>query len=252
MYKIVTIVIGISLVLFGGGLTLLVVKGEQKGSGKQNPHERFPEVSGTQNPHIYSERLPTDKEMQDLLQGFRRNIAVLPTDPDRRTVEVKSQLTSFQQAWAEVNPTIAPFLGQRGRTTWMDYVSIYPSRTQGTVCIIQASEVGEQTVRIDLAIGTVVNGSVQTTAQQVLVLEQNTLGVASIKESRPIITEFADPPLPLPVAASDLPESTRMLELERFNQANCTADLPETASMVTPSPRSLQSPDHRVIDAETR
>jgi hypothetical protein len=118
----------------------------------------------------------------------------------------------------------------------MDSLSIYPSRTQGKVCIIQASEVGEQTVRIDLVIGTVVKGRVQTTAKQVLVLEQNTLGVASIKDSRPIITAFQEPPLPLLSAASALPESTRMSELERFNQANCTTDLPETASRVNPSP----------------
>jgi hypothetical protein len=66
------------------------------------------------------------------------------------------------------------------------------------------------------------------------VLEQNTLGVATVKDSRPIITAFQEPPFPLPSAASALPENTRMSELERFNQANCTANLPETASKVTP------------------
>jgi hypothetical protein len=240
MHKIFAVVTRISLVLLGGWLTLFVVKGEQNGLDKQNPHifsehavKGEQKGSSEQNPRIYSERLPTDKEVQYLLQGFRRNIAFLGRDPDRRTVADKNKLTAFQKAWAQVNPTIAPFLGRRGRTTWMDSMSIYPSRTQGTVCIIQASEVGEQTVRIDLAIGTVVKDSIQTTAKQVLVLEQNILGVATIKESRPIITEFNQPPTPLPSAASALLESTRISELERFNQANCTAELPEAASKVT-------------------
>jgi hypothetical protein len=215
MHKIVAVVIGISLVLLGGGLTLFVVKEELVVKGEQNG-------SDEQKPHIFSERLPTDAEMQGLRQRFIHDIAFLSEYGDQRTVTEKNQITSFQQAWTNVNPTIAPFLGQRRS---INDLFIYPSRNQGTVCVLQWIEVAHHTVELNLAIGTVVNGRVQTTDQQVLVLDQNYLGIASIKQSKPTIIAL-DPPLPLPTSIY-FANSTPMLE--RFNRANCTADLPETA-----------------------
>ncbi len=223
MRKIIPVVLVVSLVLLGAGLTLLVV------SRGQND-------SGIQNPHIFSERLPTDEEMKGLRQNLRREIADLSKYGDHRTATEKKQITSFQQAWAKVNPTIAPFLGQRRGT---DNLGIYPSRTQGTVCISQTFDVGEQTIGMDLAIGTVVKGRVQTTAQQILVLDQNYLGIASVRP-KPYMGPYIralDPPIPLLAASSVVVAfSHSRLMLERFNRANCTNDLPETARRVSLPP----------------
>jgi hypothetical protein len=160
---------------------------------------------------------------------LRRDIALLSKYGDQRTATEKNQITSFQQAWARVNLTIAPFLGQR---PGIDRLFIFPSRNQGTVCVLQFFAAGELTSGLELAIGTVVKGNVQTTAQQILVLEQNYLGVASVRRSTPTIIGI-DPPLPLPTAI-DFTNSPPMLE--RFNRASCTADLPEAAGRVNPSP----------------
>ena len=84
-----------------------------------------------------SERYPTETELQQLAQELRQKIPELENSGfynDRRSFEEWQEISVYVDAWAEVDPEIAPFLGEWGAIEESLY--IYPSTTTGEVCIL--------------------------------------------------------------------------------------------------------------------
>ncbi|HEY9817811.1 MAG TPA: hypothetical protein V6D20_18710 [Candidatus Obscuribacterales bacterium] len=82
-------------------------------------------------------RFPTEAEEQALLEEMRQTIPQLRESgiySDRRTALERDEAEAFSQAWAEVDPAIASFLGE-----WYaieESLAIYPSPHQDVVCIV--------------------------------------------------------------------------------------------------------------------
>ena len=83
---------------------------------------------------MQSERYPTDAELQRAIEEFRRDIPILQRSRQFRQAPLVPALESFINAWSQVDPAVAPFIG-----TWagQEYDwSIYPSNTRGRVCVL--------------------------------------------------------------------------------------------------------------------
>lgn len=180
-----------------------------------------------------SARLPTDAEMQELINKFRSFAASPPTESrgiyskDRRDRAQIQQITSFVKAWSQIHPETAPFLGRW--TAIEESKSIYPSKNKSLVCIIDAFIPYEPDIGYSFSLGTVSNGTIKTDSE-ILIHQGNYLGAAFIYNNKPSIYEYAWPkPLKTPAELMrHVPQnnSTRNRIIEQFQQAGCTASLP--------------------------
>jgi hypothetical protein len=62
-------------------------------------------------------------------------------------------LQSFRNQWAKTNPTVTPFLGlwyDYGFTLYPSYLSIFPSRVRGQVCVLEFTP--QQTVAAEVLV----------------------------------------------------------------------------------------------------
>lgn len=178
-----------------------------------------------------SARLPTDAEMQKLINKFRI-FAASPPDynrgiytKDRRDRTQIQQLTSFVKAWFQIEPATAAFLGEW--TAWEETKSIYPSNVKNRVCIIDSFIPRPRDIGFSFSLGTVSNGKIKTD-RNILIHQGNYLGAAFIHNNKPSIYEYAWPkPLKTPAELMQhVPQSDRDRIIEQFQKAGCTATLP--------------------------
>ncbi|MCC3600065.1 MULTISPECIES: hypothetical protein [unclassified Microcoleus] len=177
-------------------------------------------------------RFPTDAELQQLIEKFRRFAASPPGggrglySTDRRDRIQIQQLTSFVKAWSQIDPATAPFLGKW--TAWEETKSIYPSNLKGRVCIIDGFIPSENNIGFRFGIGTVSNGRIKTD-NYLLIHEKNYLGGIFVYNNEPGIYEYAWPkPLTNPSQLMrNVPLAKRNQLLQQFKEAECTASLPK-------------------------
>jgi hypothetical protein len=168
-----------------------------------------------------SERYPTDIELQHLVQELRQSIADLQASgiyDDRRTPAEQQAISAFADAWAEVDPAIAPFLGEW--TAIEESLYIYPAATRGEVCILDIYlDDG------DFYTGQVRNSRVYTDQNLVFLLDSGYLGSTFVYDDQPGIYEYAHPrPLPDPSEAlrQYYPEA-----VAAFEEAGCLVGIPQ-------------------------
>lgn len=169
-------------------------------------------------------RFPTESEEQTLLEEMRQTIPQLRESgiySDRRTPLERDEAEAFAQAWAEVDPAIAPFLGE-----WYaieESLAIYPSPHQGVVCIVDTYlDIS------DFYLGFVLNEQMYTSTNMILVLDSDflvSLGVYGDNQS-PSHYEYAHPRLPQTPAASDYYVNMHPEIVEQFNRAGCRVGSP--------------------------
>lgn len=168
-----------------------------------------------------SERYPTTIELQQLAQELRRKIPDLQASgfySDRRTFDEWQERLAYAEAWADVDPAIAPFLGEW--TAIEESLYIYPATARGGVCIIDISQ-----DKSKLYTGQVSNGKLYTDQSQVFFLDNNFLGNVSVYENQPSLYEYAHP-RPLPNSSAELrqyyPETAAA-----FEASGCLVGLPQ-------------------------
>ena len=171
------------------------------------------------------DRYPTDAEIQQLVGEMQQNILHFQSIGyylDRRTPEEQQARAAFAFAWAEVDPAIAPFLGDW--TAIEESLMIYPSANAGEVCIVDRFY-AEQA---ELHIGQVVDGKIyaERNSSYVLVLDGGFLGYTSVDNDQPNVYEYSHPrPLEDPATSDYFAEYLPMIA-PQFSQAGCIAGLP--------------------------
>ncbi|MGA7932273.1 MAG: hypothetical protein WCA35_01715, partial [Kovacikia sp.] len=174
------------------------------------------------------QRYLTDRELQSLSQEFKRKLPTLKNDRtgtyrDRRTPAHRKQIQTFVQAWARVDPAIAPFLG--GWTAIEESKLIYPSRTKGKVCIIDTFIPGMNESGVSFTLGNVIKGQVQTGDRKILIRQDGFLGSTFVYQGKPGLYEYGNPrPLEDPTTVNYLRQAPGIVS--QFKQAGCTAGLP--------------------------
>jgi hypothetical protein len=182
-------------------------------------------LSITSSAALASERYPTEQELRTLTQQLKRNIPKLKKSSmyrDRRTPVERQQVKSLVDAWAKADPAIAPFLG-----TWTaieESMSIYPSTTQGQICIIEIF-LADQGSGVSFSTAIVAGNRLRANDQTVKIKEGEFLGSAFVVQGKPGIYEYAHPrPLDNPGTMDFLREKPEILE--QFEQADCSISSP--------------------------
>lgn len=169
-----------------------------------------------------SERHPTDAEVERLLEEMRQNIPNLIESgfyDDRRSSEVRQQRDNFVDVWADVDPAIAPFLGNWAAIE--ENLIIFPAPNQGEVCIIDSHLDAS-----DFYLGRVVEGKLHTDTNLTLVLDSGLLVSTFVYDNQANHYEYGNPrPVEDPTTtyyADYHPEI-----VEQFQQAGCLTGMPE-------------------------
>ncbi|MEM9004029.1 MAG: hypothetical protein AAGE59_10950 [Cyanobacteria bacterium P01_F01_bin.86] len=168
-------------------------------------------------------RYATDAEIQELVAAMRQRIPQLQATGyylDRRTLEEQQERAAFTAAWGEVDPEIAPFLGDW--TAIEEALMIYPAAQPGEVCIID--------IYLDDAAfyrGEVIDGKVYANNNLVLVLDSGFLASIFVGNNQPNLYEYGNPrPLEDPVTTDYFAEYYPEIP-PQFAQAGCLAGLPD-------------------------
>ncbi|AFZ20931.1 hypothetical protein [Allocoleopsis franciscana] len=178
----------------------------------------------------------TDEELQKLMPDFQRQVDYWNQyeEPQRQ-----SEAKAFAENWSRRDPTVAPFLGTWAG--WEQTMDIYPSTTEGQVCIIYTDDTAQV---VSFALGNVLNqriydGSGVTFRQGNYLASawnnNNPTNEAGVEAYRLIA------PAKVPTRAywRDWDESDRVIE--QFNAASCIAEasneaLEQRNSTATQSP----------------
>ncbi|MBD2110236.1 MULTISPECIES: hypothetical protein [Cyanophyceae] len=178
-------------------------------------------VSLAQPAIAQSERYPNATELQQLAEELRRKIPDLQASgfySDRRTFEEWQERSAYAEAWADVDPAIAPFLGEW--TAIEESLYIYPSALRGGVCILDIYQDQSK-----FYTGQVRDNKLHTDQNVVFFLDNNFLGNVSVYENQPSLYEYAHP-RPLPSSSEELrqfyPET-----VAAFEAAGCLVGLPQ-------------------------
>jgi hypothetical protein len=161
----------------------------------------------------------TDEELQKLMPDFQRQVDYWNQyeEPERQ-----SEAKAFAENWSRRDPTVAPFLGSWAG--WEQTMDIYPSITDGKVCIISTDDTAQV---VGFALGNVLNqriydGGGVTFRQENYVGSawdnNNPTGEAGVNAYRLIA------PAEVPTSAywRDWDEGDRVIE--QFKAAGCIAE----------------------------
>lgn len=170
-----------------------------------------------------SRRYPTDAEIRRLMPILGRGIesnrsfVTLP----RRTNDARS----FSAAWSRVDRSTAPFLGIWASAAVI--LNIYPSNTQGRVCIILEGADGDVNSHFEFKLGYAVNGQLRTDSRSMIVRQGDSLGEISIESNQsPSVIPYLliEPVKPLSNLQRFDPLPARIIQ--QFKAAGCTASRP--------------------------
>jgi hypothetical protein len=189
-----------------------------------------------------SQRFPTDKEVRTLLQKLKKRIIQNPKYIDRSRRDFS--LETFTRAWAKSDPSASYFLGEWDSQE--DAIMIYPTSTQGKVCVIwtlpAGSVNGRPMVTATFNIGFVskeqlkVNNIFFDKGKAVIIRDGNYLLIASVDRDSPQLSTYSGFSLPLQSLESlplaNTSENRRVIQ--QFNDAGCTTSLPNKVSPQIP------------------
>ena len=169
-----------------------------------------------------SERFPTDAEIAPLIQHvqqIRPDFQAEGYYTDLRTLAEKWVISEFANAWADVNPAIAPYLG---KWTFLEAsLYIYPATALGEVCVLEIY-LGQG----EFYTGQVRDGKLYTTNNLVFLVDGDIISGIYVVDNQPGIYDHANPqPLPDPSVAlgEDYPEL-----VSQFAAADCVTGLPSS------------------------
>jgi hypothetical protein len=160
----------------------------------------------------------TDKELQKLMPDFQRQVEYWNQyeEPERQ-----SEARAFAENWSG-NPAVAPFLGSW--SGWEETMDIYPSTTEGQVCIIYTSE-----PEANFRLGNIRNQRIYTDRGAVIFQQGNYVGVAwsdnketGIEAGVNVYRLIAPTEVPTRESLNYWTEASRVLE--QFKAAGCIAE----------------------------
>jgi hypothetical protein len=184
-----------------------------------------------------SVRYPTDVELKRLRLDFENKVKSSPKITTRNTAEI-DQLRTLRSAWSKVDPDVTPFLG--GYSALEEGKFIYPSSTKGRVCIIDtylSSRWGNtaESHGILLTVGSVSNGTIRTSNNHVFIQKGDYLGDTYVQKDNEarlygyrLIGSLKSPsPTHIPgFNINYFPDWVKQEIIQKFNDAGCTASLP--------------------------
>ena len=169
-----------------------------------------------------TERYPTSEEIDLLLRQMRLDIPQLVETGiyrDYRPPGERQRREAFVNAWAEVDPLTAPFLGE-----WFaieESLAIFPTANTGEVCIVNVY-LGES----QLHFGRVTDGKIYTELNLVFALDSGFLGSIFVYDGEAALYEYANPlPLLNPTTSPFFEQYPSIVR--QFREAGCLAELPE-------------------------
>lgn len=181
-----------------------------------------------------SSRYPTNIEINKLMPEFDRQIKSLQPILTKNLSEI-DQLRGFRSAWSKINSDLAPFLG--AYTSVEEGKSIYPSNTQGRVCIIDTfiksvRENPAESYGILFTVGSVSDGTIRTSNNHVFIKKGDYLGDVSIRNdglagvhAYGLMGSLKSlNPTNLPWL-NHLPDRVKQEIIQKFKEAGCTASL---------------------------
>ncbi|HEY9849468.1 MAG TPA: hypothetical protein V6D28_08420 [Leptolyngbyaceae cyanobacterium] len=172
------------------------------------------------------QRYPTEAEIRRLSATLPESIASLEGVgiTDKRSKSEIETLNSFIRNWSQVNPTVAPFLGER--TTWGTVMVIYPSNVRNRLCIITLD--WDEPDYIDFTQAYVSNSQIRTDAGSIIIRDKAFLGVIYIQDNEAMLSAYHVPkPLkPIPQLLNGYPSAIKNRITQQFNAAGCTASRP--------------------------
>ena len=126
--------------------------------------------------YAQNQSYPTDEELQKLMPDFQRQVDYWNQyeEPERQ-----NEAIALAENWSHRDPTVAPFLGKWGAIE--ETMDIYPSTTEGQVCIISAFSTPNP--EVELSLGKVLNQRIYTDAGKVIIQEGNYVGIAGKYEN---------------------------------------------------------------------
>lgn len=175
----------------------------------------------TQFAYAQTQSYPTDEELQTLIPDFHRQVEYWNQyeEPKRQ-----SEARAFAESWSRRDPAVAPFLGNW--LGWEETRDIYPSTTDGQVCIIHTYGT-EQAVSFGL--GNVLNQRIYTDGGAVIFQQGNYVGVAWSNDNEAgneagvtAYRLFAPAEVPTQAFWRDWDEGDRVIE--QFKAAGCIAE----------------------------
>jgi hypothetical protein len=154
------------------------------------------------------------RELAQTIADMPERIKMVPIYSDQRTPEQKQDILTFQEAWAKLNPSIAPFLGQRDVT---HPYAVYPSRQLGQVCVRYGYDASVGDI---LTVGMVeADGRIYTENNEILFLEGMYLVMFAVgQDDKPSVSV-----LPVPYLYDKSLEPGLEQEL---NALGCTLGMP--------------------------
>jgi len=155
----------------------------------------------------------TDEEFQRLMPDFRRQVEYWNQyeEPERQ-----SAARAIAENWSG-NPAVAPFLGSW--SGWEETMDIYPSTTEGKVCMIYTSE-PEASFRL----GNIRNQRIYTDRGGVIFKQGNYIGIAGRNGNGASVDVYrliAPAEVPTRESLKYWSEGSRVLQ--QFKAAGCIA-----------------------------
>ncbi len=165
--------------------------------------------------YAQTQSYPTDEELQQLMPDFQRQVDYWNQyeEPERQR-----EARAFAENWSRRDPAVVPFLGSW--SGWEETTDIYPSTTEGQVCIIYTSE-----PEASFSLGKVFNQQIYTDRGEVIFQQGNYVGVAWNNENEAGITAyrlFAPAEVLTLESLSYWDEGDRIIK--EFNAAGCIAN----------------------------
>lgn len=169
--------------------------------------------------YAQTQSYPSDEELQKLMPDFQRQVEYWNQyeEPERQ-----SEARAFAENWSRRDSTVVPFLGSW--SGWEETMDIYPSTTEGQVCIIYTSE-PEASFRL----GNIRNQRIYTDRSEVIFPEGNYVGIAWSNDNKAGIEAgvnvyrlIAPAEVPTRESLSYWDEGDRILD--QFNAAGCIAE----------------------------
>jgi hypothetical protein len=170
---------------------------------------------GTQFTYAQTHSYPTDEELQKLKPDFQRQVEYWSEyeEPERQ-----KEARAFAATWSD--PAVVPFLGRWAAIE--ETIDIYPSTTDGQVCIIEAFSTPEP--EVDFRLGNVLNQQIYTNRDTVIIQQGNYAGVAGSNGNQADVYVYrliAPAEVPTRASWSDWRGSDRVIE--QFKAAGCIA-----------------------------
>jgi hypothetical protein len=192
-------------------------------------------ICGVSLPVFAGERYPTNAEIRRLRQEFHQTI--IPATRkfirdgvgygrDERTASDLENRASFIKAWSQVNPGIAPFLGEwGGQENWL---IIFPSNVRGRACVIYIP--GDEPNVVEFGLGSVANKQLRVNfdgnSPNVLIEDQDFLGLIDVYQNKAQVWPQVLPK-PLKEMSNSFYDRDTSRIIPQFQAAGCTASLPE-------------------------